>query len=406
MSQIHLLSPAGFRASGVAAGIKSSGAADVGILVADGPAAAAAMFTTNKVFAAPVKIGRRNVAGGHLRGVVVNAGNANACTGRRGERDAERMCQAGAKALRCGAGELLPASTGIIGHALPIGRVLAGIAAAARGMGRSGAHAAAFADSILTTDTRRKVAGARVDVGGGSAIVAGVCKGSGMIGPRLAIAGGKKHATMLAFLTTDAEVAPALLRRMLDEAAQDSFNAVTIDGHASTNDTLLILASGRSGVRVGAGRAAAAFAKGLDQVCQSLAKQIAADGEGATKVVRIEVRGARTPGDARLIARAIADSPLVKCAMNGNDPNWGRIVSAAGMCGAAFDPQRAELRLAGVTVFACGGPRRFDAKALSRRMDAAEVDVVLSCGLGTDKTTVWTCDLSTDYVHINADYHT
>jgi glutamate N-acetyltransferase/amino-acid N-acetyltransferase len=409
LANIHLLTPAGFRAFGVAAGIKASGAVDVGLLVADDLATAAAMFTSNKVFAAPVEIGRQNVASGRLRGVVVNAGNANACTGPLGLRNAQRMCQAAAGAICCEAAQFLPASTGIIGHQLPMDRLLTGIVAAARDLGTSNDHATAFADCILTTDTRRKTAGTQLKIGRTVAHIGGVCKGGGMIGPRLSLPGRKKaapHATMLAFLTTDVQIAPPLLRRLLNDAAQDSFNAVTIDAHMSTNDTLLILASGRSGMRITPGRSAASFAKALAEVCQSLARQMVADGEGATKVVRIEVRGAASDRDARAIARAIADSLLVKCAMNGNDPNWGRIISAAGMCDAAFDPARAALQLQGVTVYAKGVPCDFDAGALSQQMKVPQVDVLLTCGLGRAAATVWTCDLSDQYVHINADYHT
>jgi glutamate N-acetyltransferase / amino-acid N-acetyltransferase len=408
LSAIHLLSPAGFRAGAVRARIKSSRALDVVLLVCDRPASAAAMFTSNKVVAAPIQIARVNVAGGRLRGIVVNSGNANACTGRRGLADARRMCAAAARAIGCTPREILPASTGIIGHHLPMPRLLTGIAAAGRQLGTSAARAAAFADAILTTDTRRKTAGAAINIGRHRALLAGVCKGSGMIGPRLTAARTlqPRHATMLAFLTTDADVPSALLRQLLNEAVQDSFNAVTVDDHASTNDCVVVLASGRSGVQIRPGPSARAFAEALQDVCLSLAKQIAADGEGATRVVRVEVCEARNQADARTIARAIANSPLVKCAMHGCDPNWGRIVSAAGMCDAAFDPDRARLTLQAVTVFAGGQPKRFDAAGLSRRMNAKQVDVVLSCGLGSARAACWTCDLSAEYVRINADYHT
>lgn len=410
MPNIHLLTPLGFRAFAVAAGIKSSGAPDVGLLVADTPAAAAAMFTTNKVVAAPIEVARKNIAAGHLRGVVVNSGNANACTGKTGLRDAQQMCQAAAGVICCPATQFIPCSTGIIGHHLPMDRLLTGIAAASRHLGTTADHAAAFADCILTTDTVRKTAGTQIQIGRTAAHLAGVCKGSGMIGPHLALPGRKspahKHATMLAFLTTDVQIAPPLLRRLLSDAAQDSFNAITIDAHQSTNDTLLILASGRSNLLITPGRSAAAFTAALHEVCQSLARQMVADGEGATKVVRIEVRGAASDPDARKIARAIADSLLVKCAMNGNDPNWGRIISAAGMCDAAFDPARATLQLQKTTVFAKGTPSDFDATALSQQMKVPQVDVLLTCNLGRAAAAIWTCDLSTDYVHINADYHT
>jgi glutamate N-acetyltransferase/amino-acid N-acetyltransferase len=398
---MHLLSPKGFRASAVSAGIKTSGKPDVGLLVSDTLASAAAVFTRNKVIAAPVKIGRAHVARGRLRGVVVNSGNANACTGRQGERDALSMCDAAAKVIDCEGVEVLPSSTGIIGHLMPMEKVLAGIRGAGADLGDSAEHAERFSDAILTTDLTRKAAGVELNLARQRVRIAGVCKGSGMIGPSMSL-----HATMLAYLTTDARIAPPLLRRLLADAADESFNAVTVDDHMSTNDTAAILASGASGASVASAGEIERFAAGLREVCQSLAYQIAADGEGATKVVAIEVSGAKTEKDARLIARAVANSLLVKCAMHGNDPNWGRIVSAAGMCGAEFDPDRSLLKLQGTTVFRRGTPLAFDAAALSAEMHAKEVRVRLQCGLGKASAKVWTCDLSREYITINADYHT
>ncbi len=407
MSDLHLLSPRGFRAAGVAAGIKASGKADVGLLVADAVATAAAVFTTNRVVAAPVVVGREHVAAGKVRAVVVNAGNANACTGRQGDRDARRMCDLTAGLLRCDAGQVLPSSTGIIGRPLPMGKVTAGIAAAADALGNTAEHATAFMDAILTTDLKRKSAAVEVKVGRDRFVLAGVCKGSGMIGPRMAVGPKRpKHATMLAYLTTDAAAPASVLRTLLARSADASFNAVTVDDHASTNDTAAVLASGTGGVRLNTPAAVDKFAAALAEVCQSLAYQIAADGEGATKVVKIAVTGAATPAAANAIARAIANSPLVKCAMNGNDPNWGRIVSAAGFAGVPFDPDRSTLRLQGTVVFKAGQPVPFDAAAASASLRAPEVVAELACGLGKGAATVWTCDLSKEYVTINADYHT
>jgi len=397
---LHLLSPRGFLAGAARAGIKTNGQPDVGILACDAPASAAAVFTTNKVFAAPIKIGRRHVASGKLRAVVVNSGNANACTGKQGERDALRMCDLAAAALGCKSTEVLPSSTGIIGHPLPMAKIERGIAAAAEDLGQSAAHAERFERAILTTDLKRKSAAARFRAGKDWVTIAGVCKGSGMIGPRLAL-----HATMLAYLTTDAATPPPLLRAMLAEASEQSFNAVTVDDHTSTNDTAAIMASGMAAA-IDSTSLAKSFRAALKEVCASLAYQIAADGEGATKVVRIDVRGARSEEDAKLIARAIANSPLVKCAMHGNDPNWGRIVSAAGLCGASFDPEKAELRLQNAAVFRAGGPAKFDPQRVSKSLHAKEVVVDLNCRLGKSAATVWTCDLSKEYVTINADYHT
>jgi glutamate N-acetyltransferase/amino-acid N-acetyltransferase len=397
-NRLHLLSPAGFRAGAVYAGIKTKQTADVGLLVCDVLATAAAVFTTNKVFAAPVKVGREHIRSGKLRGVVVNAGNANACTGPRGERDARRMCQIAAGLIDCDPREILPSSTGIIGHHLPMDHVELGIRGAAANLGNDPEHAHHFADAILTTDLKRKAAAATFKVGAKTVTIAGVCKGSGMIGPRMA--------TMLAYLTTDAAIAAPLLRKLMAAATESSFNAVTVDDHTSTNDTACILASGLSGARIDSALAAARFAAALDEVCRSLAYQIAADGEGATRVITISVRQARTCAAARTIARAIANSPLVKCAMHGHDPNWGRIVSAAGMAGAPFDPDKCILTLQGTTVFRAGQPLKFDPAKLSAALKRSEVKVDLSCGLGTAESTCWTCDLSKDYITINADYHT
>jgi glutamate N-acetyltransferase / amino-acid N-acetyltransferase len=404
MNEKHLLWPRGFRAAGVYGGIKSRPVPDVGLLVCNQNATAAAMFTANRVVAAGVKIGRRHVAGGRLRGVVVNSGNANACTGKQGEIDTHRMCDLAAERLGCKPELILPSSTGIIGRLMPMDKISAAIVAAAHSLGDSAEHARLFADAILTTDTRRKTAEARFTIDRREVRLAGVCKGSGMIGPRLA--GAPLHATMLAYLTTDAQITPLALRKSLTTAAEVSFNAVTVDDHSSTNDTVCVMASGLSGARINSSRAVKGFSQALTEVCQSLARQIAADGEGATKIVTVHVRGATTPAAAKAMARAIAVSPLVKCAMNGNDPNWGRIVSAAGMAGVAFDPIQCVLKLAGTVVFRAGQPVKFDAANVSFDLDTSEVIVDLDCRIGRHAATVWTCDLSKEYVSINADYHT
>lgn len=405
MADLHLLSPKGFVASGIYAGIKTRQAPDIGLLICrdTAPATAAALFTTNKVFAAPVKIGRQHVASGKLRGVVVNSGNANACTGKQGEKDALRMCALAASVAKCKPKEILPSSTGIIGHLLPMGKIERGIAEAGLYLGDSVEHAHLFGDAIMTTDTRRKTAATQFKIGRQTVTLAGVCKGAGMIGPRMSAA---PHATMLAYLTTDAAISAPALKKLMQQAADQSFNSVTIDDHMSTNDTAVILASGESGAKIAGPKASSAFAAAMKDVCQYLAYQIAADGEGATKVVTVSVRGAKTEKDARAMARAIANSPLVKCAMNGNDPNWGRIVSAAGLAGVTFDPDKATLTLQGTVVFKNGQPLSFDANAVSTSLGAAEVKVDLTCRLGKADATVWTCDLSKDYVTINADYHT
>lgn len=402
MSKLHLLSPAGFRAAGVYAGIKSRKTPDVGLLICDGVATAAAAFTTNQVVSPAVTVGKRHVASGRLRGIVVNAGNANACTGKRGEKDALTMCQIAAKAIGAKPGDFLPSSTGIIGHFLPMDKLQPGIIEASKSLGDDEIHALEFADAILTTDLKRKAAAVEFKVGRETIRIAGVTKGSGMIGPRI----GVPQATMLAYLTTDAAIPAPLLKKTLQQSVDVSFNCVTVDDHASTNDTAAILASGASGVKIDSPKTLKLFAAALTEVSQSLAYQIAADGEGATKVVIIEVVGATSESDAKLMARAIANSPLVKCAMNGNDPNWGRIVSAAGMTAASFDPDQAELTLQNTVVFRGGQPVKFDAAKVSKSLKAPEVRATLNCGRGKGSATIWTCDLSKQYVTINADYHT
>jgi len=328
----------------------------------------------------------------------VNSGNANACTGRQGERDAMRMCTLAAQVAGCRAREILPSSTGIIGHPLPMEKVERGIVEAAQYLGRDREQSLLFEDAILTTDLKRKEAATQFMVGRRRVKLAGICKGSGMIGPRMA--------TMLAYLTTDAQISAALLRKLMREAADVSFNSVTVDDHASTNDTACILASGLSEGRINTWGTTKSFGTALIEVCQSLAQQIAADGEGATKMVTIIVQKAASDRDARLIARAIAISPLVKCAMNGNDPNWGRIVSAAGLTAAKFDPNSAVLELQGTPVFRKGRPLPFDPEKVGAALRAKEVVVRLTCGLGKGEAKIWTCDLSKQYVSINADYHT
>jgi glutamate N-acetyltransferase/amino-acid N-acetyltransferase len=401
MPELHLLSPAGFRAGAAYAGIKTRAAADVGVLVCETSATAAAVFTQNKVVSPGVVIGRKHISRGKLRGVVVNSGNANACTGKQGMRDAVKMCQLAAERVGCDPHELLPSSTGIIGHPLPMDKIEHGIAASFDYLGDSAEHALRFGEAILTTDLRRKHAATQFKIGRTKVTLAGVCKGSGMIGPRLSL-----HATMLAYLTTDVKIAPPVLRKLLQVAADGSFNAVTVDDHSSTNDTACILASGLSDASIRGAKEARSFATALNEVCQSLAYQIAADGEGATKVVRIDVIGASNDRSAKAIARAIANSPLVKTAMHGNDPNWGRIVSAAGMAGVPFDADKAVLKLQGTIVFRRGQPVPFDAKKVSDLLRQPEVVTELTCNLGKAKTTCWTCDLSREYITINADYHT
>lgn len=405
---LHLLSPKGFRAAGVKAGIKVKDANDVGLLVADAAVPAAALFTTNPVHAAPITVGLSHVRSGKLRGVVMNSGNANACTGKQGMKDALEMCDLAASLTAADTTDFLPSSTGIIGRPLPMDKVRSGIRAAAGQLGDSVEHADRFARAILTTDTKKKEAAAQIKIGRDTVTIAGICKGAGMIGPRLSLKGPAVplHATMLGYLTTDAAIAPPLLRKLFAHAVTLSFNAVTIDDHMSTNDTAVLLASGASGVKIAGGPAEKKFAAALEEVCRSLAYQIAADGEGATKVFKVTVRGANSTDDAMAMARAICASALVKCAIHGNDPNWGRIVSGAGLAGIPFDPAKTSLLLQGVKVFKAGTPLPFDDAKLSAAMKTAEVTADLTVGTGPGLATVYTCDFSKEYVTINADYHT
>ncbi len=280
-----------------------------------------------------------------------------------------------------------------------------GIVEAGQYLGNSLEHAQLFGAAIMTTDTKRKQAAVEFKVGRQTVTLAGVCKGSGMIGPRLSV-GSAKHATMLAYLTTDAKIASPLLKKLLQRACDASFNSVTVDDHASTNDTAVILASGDSRVAINSPRTTQLFQAALQEVTQSLAYQIAADGEGATKVVAITVSSAKTEAIAQTLARTIANSPLVKCAMNGNDPNWGRIVSAAGYAPVPFNPDKCVLKLQDTIVFRAGKPIAFDAAAVSKSLSASEVKVDLACNAGKASATVWTCDFSKEYITINADYHT
>jgi len=389
--------PQGFRAAGVAARIKPSGNPDVALIVSEQPAAATAVFTTNRVCAAPVIVSREHLRAGTARAIAVNAGNANACTGEQGLADARRMAAITAELVGCAPAEVVVASTGVIGHMLPMDRVEAGLRQAVAELSAAGDSQAAQA--IMTTDTRPKEAAVEVEIDGKQIRIGGMCKGSGMIAPNMA--------TMLAFITTDAEVWPEALDAALRAATARTFNCVTVDGDCSTNDTLAILANGAAGVRVPpASPAYAAFSEGLLDVCTRLAKELARDGEGATKLVEVHVSGARSVSQALQVARSIANSPLVKTALFGNDPNWGRILCAAGYSGAALDPARLALTLCGAPLVRKGEPVAFDAAAVSQAMRAPEVRIDVDLGLGRSEASVWTCDFSYDYVRINAEYTT
>lgn len=392
-----ITAPAGYRAAGAACGLKPSGL-DVALVVSDEPAAAAGLFTTNLAVAAPVVVAREQLerSGGRARVIAVNSRCANACTGAEGLAAAREMVDAAAAAVGCDPAHVLIASTGVIGMRLDTAKVRAGIDAAARSLSR-GAHLDA-AQAIMTTDIVPKEAAVRVATPRGTITIGGMVKGAGMVEPNLA--------TMLGFLTTDAAVEPAALDAALREAARDTFNAITVDGEPSTNDAVFLLANGASGVAVD-GETLPAFAAGLRELCAGLAREIVRGGEGATKLVTVRVSGAASDEEARRTARLIANSPLVKTAIHGGDPNWGRIVAVAGRAGVAFDPDRTAVRIGRVTLY--DGETVFAEResAAAEHLKGHEVEVAVDLGVGGAGTaTAWTCDLSADYVRINADYRT
>ena len=388
----------GFRVAGVSAGIKASGAPDVALIVPDAPAAGAALFTTNQVQAAPVTVSRDHLAasGGRVSAVLVNSGCANACTGDEGMRVARGSAHALAARIGCAPEHVLIASTGVIGVALSLDTIRAGIDRAHGALSTDG-HPAAIA--IMTTDIGPKEYAVRVETPSGAFHVGGMAKGAGMIEPLLA--------TMLGFVTTDADVAPPVLHRVLASVVDRTFNAITVDGECSTNDTVLALASGASGVRIEGADAEQALAAGLEAVCRELALMIVRGGEGATKLVAIRVTGAATTAAAKQAARTVANSPLVKTAVHGGDPNWGRLVAATGRSGVPFVLAHAVVRIGPVVLFRDGQP--FDAEAPRAaeylRGDDIEIQIDLGTG-GPHDATVWTCDLSAEYVRINGEYRT
>ena len=392
----------GFAAAGVAAGIKKSGDRDVALVVCTvGDASAAGVGTRNVVCAPSVTRNRELLAGtgGRIRGVVVNAGCANVATGPRGVADNQRMADLASAVV---GGDVLTASTGVIGVHLPMERIAAGIESAGRSLGATRDDESAAAAAIMTTDLVSKETAREFECAGVVARIGGMAKGSGMIAPDMA--------TMLAFLTTDLAVEPAVLDTALRLAVDRSFNALTVDGDTSTSDQCLAMASGVAGnapLAVPAGEDFDTFVAVLRDVCVDLARRIARDGEGATKLATVRVLGALSDGDAKQVARTIAESPLVKTALYGNDPNWGRLMAAAGRAGIPFLPEKASARLAGVEVYRAGVPTSFDKSALSAAMRTDELAIEVDLGTGgPGDFTVFTCDFSYDYVRINAEYTT
>ena len=396
-----VVSAKGFRAAGVAAEIKYKGRNDVALIVADRPCAAAAVFTTNKVAAAPVVYDREIIKGGRIQAILANSGCANACTGENGYKDAELSALATAGELGIDPALVLVASTGVIGRRLPIERLLAGMKAAKAELGRTAAHGLAAEKAVMTTDTRPKEACAKVVIGGKTVTVGGMAKGSGMIEPNMA--------TMLGFITTDAAISPAMLRRSLLLAIEKSFNRVVVDGDESTNDSVFLMASGEAGNETitRSGEDFRAFTDALCAVCISLARQMAIDGEGATKFVTVTVRGAKTQRDADRAARAVAKSPLAKTSWFGRDPNWGRVLAAVGYSGAEVEDMKTEVFYGKEWAFRCGQVADEEQlKRLGKVLAADSFEVIVDLHLGKFESCIYTCDFSLDYVHINADYTT
>jgi glutamate N-acetyltransferase/amino-acid N-acetyltransferase len=387
--------PRGFLAGAAKAGVKTGVAdrLDVGLIVSDRPCIAAGVFTTNQVIAAPCVLTRKHLESGTLRGIVANSGIANACTGEEGDRAAVAMADAGAKAFGCSPNEVGVASTGVIGWQLPVDRIAKAVASIHPT--RDGFDD--FSRAIMTTDTKPKVANAEANVNGVTIRALGIAKGAGMIHPNMA--------TLLSFIVTDAQILLDDLRSFTRQLAETSFNAISIDGDTSTNDTLLVLANGASGAGA-SGDGPVIAARLVNQVCQSLARQIVADGEGVTKVFEVRVSGAASKDDAKRAARTITTSNLVKTAIHGADPNWGRILAAAGRSGAKVDDRRATIRIGSLEVFRAGKPVRFDPAALRTIFSQKEIPIELELALGDGQATAWGTDLSAEYVHINADYTT
>jgi glutamate N-acetyltransferase / amino-acid N-acetyltransferase len=385
----------GFTVGVASAGVKDGTRrrTDVALIVSDRDCAAAGVFTTNEVIAAPCVVTRKHLEHGRLRAIVVNSGNANACTGEAGERNAIAMAQAAADKIGCDPHEVAVASTGVIGVPLPVERIAAAVSA----MSLRAGDWNEVAKAMMTTDTRPKLQSVEVPLAGGVVHLRGVAKGAGMIHPNMA--------TLLAFVVTDAEVAAEELQEMLEDAADASFNLISIDGDTSTNDTLLILANGASGIEP-RGDDLGKFGAAVRGLCETLAREVLADGEGVTKVFEVRVSGAASAEDARRAARTITTSNLVKTAIHGADPNWGRILAAAGRSGAKVDQTKASVHIADVAVFAQGSPRAFDSDAVRRVFEQRDITIGVDLGVGSESAHAWGTDLSAEYVRINAEYTT
>ena len=403
MSEVpHVVIPRGFRFGAATAGLKQSGRADLALIVADEPAGAAAMFTANRVNAAPLIVDKEHLlaTGGRVRVAMINAGNANCAVGQAGIDAARATCTAAAQIFGCRAEEVFPSSTGIIGVPLPAEKVIAALPGLAARLAGGQGNFQEVAQAILTTDTVEKTAFAGLEIEGREVRIAALCKGAGMIHPQLV-----PHATMLVYVLTDAAIEPQVLQGYLAQAVEASLNRISVDGDTSTNDTVLLLASGASGAPIGKDNAE--FAAALTRVCTSLARQIVADGEGATHVVELRIEGAASDADALRVAKAIAHSPLVKTAWAGSDPNWGRLVAAIGYSGAAIDPERIDIGFGELRICRNGGrAAEFDEAAAHAYLKQREFSIAIELNQGPGACVFWTTDLTAEYVHINADYST
>ena len=400
ISQILIHKGFGFGAG--KAGLKASGRTDFALIVADKPASAVAAFTANRVTAAPLIVDKEHLRATacKVRVAAINAGNANCACGQAGLDAARATCAAAAAIFGCRPEEVFPSSTGIIGVPLPAEKLIAAMPEVAARLGTEFDHFEQVAQAILTTDTEEKTAFARLEIGGEEVRIAALCKGSGMIHPQLV-----PHATMLVYVLTDAAVEPAVLDGYLRQAIEVSFNRISVDGDTSTNDTVLLLASGASGATVGAGNAE--FAAALTQVCTSLARQIVADGEGVSHVVELRIEEAASDAEALKVAKAIAHSPLVKTAWAGCDPNWGRLMAAIGYSGAAIDPERIDIWFGELRICRNGGrAAEFDEAAAHAYIEQPEFSIRIQLHQGASCCVFWTTDLTVEYIHINADYST
>ena len=389
-----ITSPGGFVAGAAAASIKYQDRLDLAVICSELPAVAAGLFTMNAVRSAPVLLSTQRLALGTARAIVANSGCANACTGARGLHDAEEMTALAADQLGLRMEEVLAASTGVIGTFIPMERIAAGLGA----MRPDSSQGHDFARAIMTTDTVAKEIAVSVEFESATFTIGAAAKGSGMIHPNMG--------TMLCFVTTDAAVEPSFLRDVLTRCVDRTFNMVSVDGDTSPSDSIFVLANGMAGNRPFDRTNGAAFEEALGYVCEHMARAVAADGEGATKLLEVTISGAASPADARSAARTVAGSMLVKSAVHGADPNWGRVVCAAGRSGAHVDPERISMTLCGVPVMAHGMPVPFNESALRSLLADSTVHIVVDLGLGSAHATAWGCDLTHDYVTINASYTT